>query len=495
MNGSVILVGAGPGDPGLLTQKGAQALGQAEVVVYDRLVSPQILGLIPKSAKRINVGKNAGHHPVPQHEINQILLEEAQRGQRVVRLKGGDPFLFGRGGEELELLAAHNIPFEVVPGVTSALSVPAYAGIPVTHRDCASSLHIITGHAKTGAPLNINFDALVRAGGTLVFLMGVSALPAICQGLKAAGMKPDTPAAVVEQGTTPNQRKLVATLDTLSQNAQEAGISSPAILIFGQVVAYSEEFDWFDHLPLMGKKIIVTRPADRIGTVSARLRKLGADVIEYPCIRTVPRDPNPELDQAICALTQYRWLVFTSPAGPDAFFQRLFALGKDLRALGHLKLAAVGPKTAEMLKKYHLSADLIPSVYDTEHLAQALAEIGEGPILLCRSSIGNEILPAILAEKKIPFRDIPCYDTVYQGSDQVDTVLAQLGHPIPVTFTSASTVTGFVQSLPEGTDLSQVVGFCIGEQTAQRAKSYGIQVKIAAEATMDALIDLILEKA
>jgi uroporphyrinogen III methyltransferase/synthase len=495
MSGKVILVGAGPGDPGLLTNKGADALAQAQVVVYDRLVSPEILRQIPPTAKRINVGKNAGHHPVPQQEINQILLEEAQKGQLVVRLKGGDPFLFGRGGEELELLVAHHIPFEVVPGVTSALSVPAYAGIPVTHRDCASSLHIITGHAKAGAPLNIDFEALVRAGGTLVFLMGVSALPQICQGLLNGGMEPDCPAAVVEQGTILSQRKLIATVSTLTEEAKQAHISSPAILIFGQVCRYAEEFDWFDRLPLRGKTVIVTRPAQRMGSLADGLRRLGAQVVEYPCIETVPRTPCPELDQAIETLSNYRWLVFTSPVGPECFFQRLFALGKDVRALGNLKLAAVGPKTAQALARYHVNADLVPAVYDTEHLALALAEQGSGPVLLCRASQGSPVLPQVLREKGIPFADIPCYDTLYQGNENTSEVLALLNCPIPVTFTSGSTVDGFVRSLPEGTDLSQVVGFCIGAQTARRAAEYGITTCVAQEATIDSLIQRILEKA
>lgn len=495
MMGKVILVGAGPGDPGLLTAKGMEAIREADVVVYDRLVSPEILRMIPEAARRIDVGKNAGHHPVPQGEINQILLDEAQKGFCVVRLKGGDPFLFGRGGEELELLAEHRVPFEVVPGVTSALAVPAYAGIPVTHRSCCSSLHIITGHGKAGSPLDMDFGALVRTRGTLVFLMGVSALPAICGGLLDAGMSPDMPAAAVEQGTTLEQRKLVATLSTLTERAKEERIQSPAVLIFGQVCRYSEAFDWFDRLPLRGKRIIVTRPADRIGAIAGRLRRLGASVVEYPCIQTVFRDPNPEMDSAILRLSDFRWLVFTSPAGPGCFFDRLFALGKDIRALGSIKLAAVGPKTAERLRKYNLNADLVPRIYDTEHLALALAERGEGPVFLCRSAMGSAILPETLVQKGIPFEDIPCYDTVYEAAGNREEVLSLLTERVPVTFTSASTVTGFVRSLPEGADLSNVAGFCIGRQTARRAAEYGISAEVAREATMDSLIALILEKA
>ena len=270
--GKVTLVGAGPGDPGLLTVKGRQAILDAEVVVYDRLVGPEILALMPDSAEQIDVGKKSNCHPVPQWRINEILLEKAQEGKRVVRLKGGDCFLFGRGGEELELLEQHNIPFEVVPGVTSALSVPAYAGIPVTHRDFTSSVHIITGHAKQNGQLNLDFEALVRHRGTLVFLMSVSSTPMILSGLMQAGMAEDMPAAMIERGTLPHQRKLVATVGTLTRRMQEEHITSPAILIVGAVCALSDSFDWFSRTPLHGVTVAVTRPKNRAGTLTDKLR-------------------------------------------------------------------------------------------------------------------------------------------------------------------------------------------------------------------------------
>lgn len=490
MIGNVILVGAGPGDPGLLTQKGRWALSQAEVVVYDRLVSPAVLALIPENAEKINVGKEAGNHPVPQDQINQILLEKAQAGKRVVRLKGGDPFLFGRGGEELELLLAHGVPFQVVPGVTSALSAPAYAGIPVTHRDCCSSLHIVTAHARAGSPLHIDFEALRRTGGTLVFLMGVTALPHICQGLLDAGMEPEMPAAVVERGTLPRQRKVISTLAQLPQAAEDAGIESPAIIVVGRVCALSDQFDWFDSLPLKGREVVVTRPAGRNGTLSEALRRLGANVTEFPCIRTVPRDPNPELDGAIGRIGQYRWLVFTSPVGPKLFFDRLFALGKDVRALSSIRLAAIGPKTAGALKPYGLRADLVPETYDSDHLAQAMESV-EGPVLLCRAAEGSRALPEIFSKKGIPFLDIPCYDTVYEAPDPAP-VRALLANHVLVTFTSASTVRGFVESLP-GADFSRVLGCCIGEKTAAEAEKHGIQVRVAREATIESMIESMKE--
>ena len=488
--GSVILVGAGPGDPGLLTQKGRQAIENAQVVVYDRLVSPAILSLIPKDAEKINVGKESSNHLVPQEEINRILLRKAQEDKRVVRLKGGDPFLFGRGGEELELLEAAGIPFQVVPGVTSALSVPAYAGIPVTHRDFCSSVHIITGHARAGAELSIDFDALKRTGGTLVFLMGVTSLPKICKGLLDAGMAPDMPAAVVERGTLPRQRKLVSTLERLPLEAEKAGVKSPAIIVVGKVCSLSNRFDWFDCLSLKGKTVVVTRPEDRSGTLTQRLRELGAEAVDYPCIRTVAREENPELEEAVGNLSRYRCLVFTSPAGPEIFFRRLRAAGRDARALSGLTLAAIGPKTAKALEKHGVTADLVPETYDSDHLAKALEAV-EGPVLLCRASRGSTALPEMLERKGIPFADVPVYDTVY-AAPAPQKVDALLGEKLLVTFTSASTVRGFVESLP-GRDLKNVIGCCIGKQTEAEAKKYGLTTVVSQEATMESLMETIKE--
>ena len=487
--GSVILVGAGPGDPGLLTQKGRQAIENAQVVVYDRLVSPAILSLIPRDAEKINVGKESSNHLVPQEEINRILLRKAQEDKRVVRLKGGDPFLFGRGGEELELLEAAGIPFQVVPGVTSALSVPAYAGIPVTHRDFCSSVHIITGHARAGAELHIDFEALRRTGGTLVFLMSVSSLPRICRGLLDAGMAPDMPAAVVERGTLPRQRKLVSTLEKLPSEAEKAGVKSPAIIVVGKVCALSSRFDWFDGLPMKGKTVVVTRPEDRSGTLTQRLRELGAEVVDYPCIRTVAREENPELEEAMENLSRYRCLVFTSPTGPEIFFRRLRAAGRDARALSGLTLAAIGPKTAKAMERFGVTADLVPETYDSDHLAKALEAV-EGPVLLCRASRGSTALPEMLERKGIPFADVPVYDTVY-AAPAPQKVDALLGETLLVTFTSASTVRGFVESLP-GRDLKNVIGCCIGKQTEAEAKKHGLATVVSQEATMESLVECIL---
>ena len=491
--GKVVLVGAGPGDPGLLTIRGREALSQADVVVYDRLVGPAILAMMPEKAEKIDVGKEASHHKVPQWQINQILLDKALEGKNVVRLKGGDPFVFGRGGEELELLVEHGVEFEEVPGITSAIAASAYAGIPVTHRDFCSSLHIITGHAKAGAELSIDFEALVRTKGTLVFLMGVTAMPKIVEGLLQAGMDPKMPAAMVESGTTPAQRRCDATLETLPERAAAMGIHSPAIIIVGKVCALAKDFCWFEKRPLRGQKILVTRPKERAGTLSDKLRALGADVVEYPCIETVPIVPCPEMECALGQIQAYQWLAFTSPAGVEAFWNCLRGMGKDARQLGGVRLAAIGSGTARALAGHGLTADLIPSVYDAAHLGAELAEQG-GKVLILRAEIGSTALTEALEKGNMAYDDIPVYRTVYENprSEELRGML-EAGELTYVTFTSASTVKGFVSSVGEGADFSQITGLCIGEQTAAEARKHGIAVKIAPKATIDALVDLARE--
>ena len=489
MMGHVTLVGAGPGDPGLLTLKGKKAIERADVVVFDRLVSPEILALIPPTAKAIDVGKRVNVHPVPQEEINQILLREALGGANVVRLKGGDPFLFGRGGEELELLAQHQVPFQVVPGVTSALAVPAYGGIPVTHRDCCSSLHIVTGHQRAGKALDIDFDALVATRGTLVFLMGVSALPQICEGLLNAGMDPDTPAAIVERGTTPAQRRVSATLATLAQAAQDNQVVSPAISVVGGVCALADSFDWFDALPLKGRTFVVTRPAARKGTLAQGLRELGAKVWEYPCIHTTPITPCPPLTAALERLGDYQWIAFTSPVGVGVFFDALNAQGKDSRALAGVKLAAIGPGTAAALKKYGLTADYVPAVYSAQDLGQGIPATGK--VLLPRAQEGSPLLTQALTQRGIPYEELAVYTTHYDNprSPELREAL-EAGQLSYVTFTSASTVKGFVASVGEDAPLGNITGLCIGAQTAQEAQRHGIPVLIAEEATIPGLLRL-----
>ena len=439
MRGKVWLVGAGPGDRGLFTLKGLEVLQSAEVVVYDALIGDEVLTLIPEHAEKINVGKRAGNHRMAQEQINRVLLEQAQAGKRVVRLKGGDPFVFGRGGEELALLAAHAVPFEVVPGVTSAFAVPAYNGIPVTHRSCTSSVHIITGHRRAGespdAP-GIPYEALVRTGGTLIFLMGLSSLPAIMQGLLDAGMDPAMPAAVLERGTTAGQRRVVATVAALEQESARARIQAPAIIVVGEVCGMAETFAWAEKRPLGGRKILLTRPRDLSSEMAARLRRLGAEVLELPAIETVPVEPNPELEACMECFSGatfsretfsegtfsagifsrrafsgrtgtgaasgteeegteapgtfertsagekkeqisadrpgFDWLVFTSPTGVRIFLDR-FLEDRDIRALAGTRIAAIGAGSTGKLRQYGLRADFVPSVYDGVTLGRELA--------------------------------------------------------------------------------------------------------------------------
>ncbi len=423
MTGKVWLVGAGPGDRGLLTLKGLEVLKAADVVVFDALVGQEVLTLIPQSAELVNVGKRAGNHIMPQELINRLILEKAQEGKKVVRLKGGDPFLFGRGGEELELLSENGIPYEVVPGITSALAVPAYNGIPVTHRDCASSVHIITGHRRKGKDHDIDFEALVRTGGTLVFLMGVSSLESIMKGLLEAGMDPGTPAAVLQSGTTAGQRRVVSTVSGVKKDADRAGIEAPAVIVVGEVCALAKTLAWYEKLPLAGRRILVTRPREHISELSARLRSLGAEVMELPAIATEKISPNPELEKYLreafggakserfamagsagfsqgdsagfsqgerAGLSQGNserfshadeeempgpcdWIAFTSPTGVKIFMD-LFLAEYDPRDLWRTRLAVIGKGSAGELEKYGLKPDFMPSVYDGETLGRELRE-------------------------------------------------------------------------------------------------------------------------
>lgn len=494
MTGKVILVGAGPGGRDLLTLRGAEVLQSAEAVVYDRLVSPDILELIPPSAERVNVGKENNHHPVPQDQINEILVRLAQEGKRTVRLKGGDCYLFGRGGEECEYLLAHDIPFEVVPGVTSALAVPAYAGIPVTHRDYCSSVHIVTAHARAGKPLAINFEALVQTGGTLVFLMGLSALPEIMQGLLAAGMAADLPAAVISNGARGNQRKVVATISTLHEAVQAAGLKSPALIVVGRVCALHEALDWFTPLPLHGKTIAVTRPKERIGTLSQKLRTLGANVIECPCIETREIEDVALLKYELTE--RWDWVVLTSPAGVSAMVHALQRAGLDLRALYGMQFAVIGPGTAQALAAYGIEADLMPDVYDGVHLGQALVDTLDPKerVLILRSAQGGTELTAKLREAEITFADVATYETVHH-TEQGDLLRTELANGTldVITFTSASTVRGFVEAVGD-LDFQAFTALCIGHQTAAQAQSYGMRVKIAKTATIDSMIACLLEE-
>ena len=491
--GKVWLVGAGPGDVGLFTIKGKEILEKAEVVVYDSLVGQGILSQIPSSARLINVGKRANHHTMPQEEINQVLLKEAQAGSRVVRLKGGDPFLFGRGGEELELLAEHGIPYEVVPGVTSPISVPAYNGIPVTHRDFTSSLHIITGHKRAGKEYDIDFEALVRTRGTLVFLMGIASLGDICAGLLKGGMDADMPAAVLQKGTTAGQKRVVTTVGTLKAEVDRQGIETPAIIVVGKVCTLADEFSWYEKLPLAGWKILVTRPRNLISQTAARLREKGAEVLELPAIRTEALSDEQRLYEAFDHLGNYQWIVFTSPTGVEIFFAEMQKRELDIRSLGTAKIAAIGEGTKKKLAQHGLYADFLPSVYDGDTLGTELAAklSGGEHILIPRAEKGNENLVRSLAEAGAIVDDVPTYRTLYEKSLLIDEKKEfEAGNINCVVFTSASTVKGFVEGT-KGLDYTKVKAACIGKQTKAAADAWGMETYMSEKATIDSLITLV----
>ena len=497
MTGKVWLVGAGPGDRGLMTLRGREILEQADVVVYDALVGPGVLSMIPEKARLIFAGKRSSNHFMKQSETNRVLLEEALAGNRVVRLKGGDPFLFGRGGEELELLVEHGVPFEIVPGVTSAFAVPAYNGIPVTHRDYCSSVHVITGHRREGEAYDIDFEALARTGGTLIFLMGIAALPDIMGGLMAAGMDGDTPAAVLEKGTTARQRRVLATVATLENACAAAKVQTPAIIVVGKVCALAEQFAWYERRPLSGARVIVTRPRQLVSGLAGLLRQQGAEVLELPAIRTAPVADRAPVLEAIRRLEShgYDWLVFTSPTGVKVFMD-LLAEESDLRSLSGVKLAVIGEGSRKALIQYGLRADFLPSVYDGETLGRELRDTAKpgDRMLIARAAIGN---PELIRELGDGFEvtDLATYDTFYEKSPVLDAAALIDGGDIDFcVFTSASTVRGFA-AVAEGADLTKVNAVCIGRQTAAEAEKRGMRVWISEKATLEALVECVMRAA
>lgn len=479
--GKVYLVGAGPGDVDLLTVKAVELIESADVVVYDRLVSRPIRDLIPGRAKRIDVGKNVGNHPVPQSQINQILKEEAEKGNMVVRLKGGDPFVFGRGGEELEILLENEIEFEVVPGIPSPISVPAYAGIPVTHRDFCSSFHVITGHAKEGSDLKIDFDSLVKLNGTLIFMMSVSTVGRIMQGLMQAGMSKEMPCAVIENGTRTNQRKFVSSISKMEQVILENQVKSPAVIVVGKVCQLS--FDWFSAKPLKGQQIIVTLPEKKQSALAQMLHRLGADVLTYPCIET-KAIPNFEL-----RLDGYHVIIFTSAAGVEIFFETMMQSGMDARCLYDKKIACVGEKTAKKLREYGINCDFVPSVYDGETLANEMVQqkfmTPQDKVLLLRAKNASKQLTEILKKNKIEYCDQPIYSTDYVKQEEID--LKEYDY---IMFTSGSCVDGFIHNNPNA-DATKMKAVCIGKCTAKKAQDAGFCVLVSEKATLESMCDRI----
>ena len=500
MAGMVYLVGAGPGDYRLISMKAVDCLKMADVVVYDRLADDRILRWAPAEAEYIYVGKASSNHTMKQEDINQLLVDKAKEGKCVVRLKGGDPFVFGRGGEEGLLLRQNNLPFEIVPGITSAISVPAYAGIPVTHRAVATSFAVVTGHEDpTKGESNMRWEHLAVGVDTLVFLMGVANLPHITSKLMENGRSADTPAAVIRWGTKPEQRTLITTVGKAAEDVAKNGIKPPAIFIVGEVVKLRDSLQWFDNLaqrPLFGKRILVTRARSQASKLTAKLENLGAEVIEVPAITiTDPVDLYAALDQAIGQLQDYHWVMFTSANGVKHFFARLLQAGKDARALGYAKIAAIGSATAAELKKYGLVADVVPGEYRAEGIIEAMK--GKLPphakILLPRAEEAREILPEKLREMGAEVDVVSAYRTVCAAADG-EALTSELneGRIDMVTFTSSSTVKNLVNIIGSADVLNGVKTACIGPVTADTAKSLGIEPDIIAkEYTIDGLVEAI----
>lgn len=496
--GKVWLVGAGPGDVSLITMKGKEVLAAADVVVYDALVRGGMMSLMPEGAELIYAGKRAGKHTMPQEEINELLLEKALEGKNVVRFKGGDPFLFGRGGEELELLEQNGIDYEIVPGVTSAFAAPAFAGIPVTHRDFCRGVSVVTGHRRANGKLDLNFRALAETGNTLVFLMGMSTIEIIMNGLLDAGMAEDTPAAIIEKGTTASQRVITTDLLHLKETAEKEQAAAPAVIVVGHVAGLADRFGWRGNLPLSGVRAIVTRPKELSSGLAALLRKRGAEVIEVPVIDIEPVKDNGPLDEAIGLLAGgcYQWVVLTSPSGVRVFFDEIMKHA-DLRVLAGCRIAAIGKGSEAELAKRGIRADMVPSVYDGRTLGAELSRLLEpgDRVLIPRASIGNKALNEELSKvKDVIIDDIATYDTVYRAPDWFDAG-KELAYPETFAlFTSASGVRGFVNAYPD-MDHSAVKAVCIGAMTAGEAEKHGMRVWISEEATLVSLADRLTEAA
>ncbi|MBI4187461.1 MAG: uroporphyrinogen-III C-methyltransferase [Chloroflexi bacterium] len=492
--GKVYLVGAGPGDPGLISQKGLECLAQADVIIYDRLVYDRLLEWARPGAEKIYVGKAAGEHASEQDDINRLLAATAKQGKTIVRLKGGDPFVLGRGGEEAETLADEGIPFEIVPGVSSAVAVPAYAGIPLTHRRLASSFAVITGHEDPGKEeSNIAWEKLATGVDTLVFLMGMRNLPEIAEKLLAHGRPASTPVAVISHGTTPEQETVIGTLADIVAEVERRHLAPPAVIVVGEVVRLRDKLRWFDNRPLFGKRILVTRARHQASALSKLLRQRGALPIELPTIDIEPIADAADLDRALSDLKHYQWIVFTSANGVDAFFQRLRHLNRDSRALSNAKVAAIGPATAAALAENGITPDYMPEVHTSRGLVDGLRNrnIAGQRFLLPRADIAAKELTKGLVRLGADVHDIAAYRTVPAGKAAAQARQALLSRGIDViTFTSSSTVSGLLAALGDGREAINRAGIvCIGPITAEAAVRAGLKVDIVAtEHTIPGLV-------
>jgi len=499
---TVFLVGAGPGDPGLLTVRGAEVLGRADVVVYDRLSIGSLLDLAPRHAERINVGKTPGHPTMPQEAINALLVERGKAGATVVRLKGGDPFVFARGGEEAQALIDAGVPFDVVPGISSAIAVPAYAGIPVTMRHSSELFTVITGHEDPGKGGELDWETVAKLGGTIVVLMGIGRLPKIVERLLAGGLSPTTPVAAIRWGTRPEQHTTRATLGTILDHRDE--LASPSVIVIGKVAAM--QLDWFESRPLFGRRVVVTRPLEQVSGLTALLHAAGADVIELPVSEIVePRDGGLARRAAAEAVSQYRWLVFTSVNGVIRFMDEL----RDARDLAGVLVAAIGPGTAAELRARNIEPDLVPDRFVAEALLEVFPDPDPDPdpardsetgddarrdrrVLLARAGAAREVLPDGLRAKGWLVDDVAAYDSRALELDAASTARAAAGDI--VTFTSASAVDRYVEAV--GLDAVPPIVACIGPITADAARDHGLHVDIVAEVhTLAGLVDAVVAHA
>ena len=494
--GKVYLLGAGPGDPGLLTVKGAQALAEADVVVYDRLLDPSLVGLAPDAAERVFVGKERGRQALTQSEINDLLVDEGLAGKTVVRLKGGDPFVFGRGGEEALALAAAGVPFVVVPGVTSAVAAATYAGIPVTHRGVSTSVTIVTGSEDPSkGETSTDWAALAKTGGTLVTLMGWAALPGIVDTLRANGMSANTPAALVQWGTWSRQRTVTGTLADIAERGRDAGIGAPVIAIIGEVARLRDEIGWFDRRPLWGKRVLVTRSRTQASRLIELLNELGAEPLELPSIEIGPLDDYSELDRALAdtADTPGRWVIFASVNSVEYVWERLRARGQDARYFAGATIGAIGPATARALRERGIEPDFIPKRSVSEEVIAELSGLDwTGRLaLLPGSAIGRDALASGLAGLGADARRVPAYRNVRpEGIEERARRAFERGVDV-ITFTSSSTVRNLLDILGDDRHLMEGSAVaCIGPITAATAEELGLSVDIiAAEHNVEGLAD------
>jgi len=492
--GKVYLIGAGPGDPGLITLKAVNCLARADVVVYDHLVSSLILDYAPATAEKIYAGKMGSKHFAEQDEINSLLVRKAGQGKTVARLKGGDPFVLGRGGEEAEALRKNGILFEVVPGVTSAVAVPAYAGIPVTHRGLASSLAIITGHEDPSKKSSsIKWDKLATATDTLVILMGMQNIAQITARLQEHGRKASTPVAVIRDGTLPSQVCLTGTLRNIAGKVRQAGLEAPAVIVVGEVVKLRESLRWFDSLPLFGKHILVTRAGSQAGSFEKLLIERGALPVRFSSIEVKPLTANKNLDNALANLAAYNWIAFTSVNGVEIFFSRLRDLELDARCLSGLKIGAIGPATGRSLQKIGITPDYLPAEFTGRGFVAGLKkrQVGRQRFLLPRADIADDEITAGLKKLGAEVDEIAVYSTIRPRSNK--TLLKELlfkDNLDVITFTSSSTVTNLLSGLNKG-DIARIRPeiACIGPKTARTAAEAGLKIAvIAGEQTMQGLL-------